>query len=72
MQARRRAATGRGIAGGGRGFGVSLKPLDLRIFAGSFSLKGMAGKHSVGFKKYNEFVFKKYKLEIVLMQDHLS
>ena len=32
----------------------------------------MAGKNSVGFKQYNEFVFKQYKLEIVLMQDHLS
>ena len=27
----------------------------------------MAGKNSVGFKQYNEFVFKQYKLEIVLM-----
>ena len=27
----------------------------------------MAGKNFVGFKQYNEFVFKEYKLEIVLM-----
>ena len=26
--------TGRGITGGGEGFGVSLKPLNLRVFAG--------------------------------------
>ena len=26
----------------------------------------MARKNSVGFKQYNEFVFKQYKLEIVL------